>query len=82
MKALQRFSDDYLQRCREMSKDDIAKFLDDFRRLHGGTKSGSRLISLKVPEDLLEAFKAKSSLQGTQYQTKIKELIRDWLRAG
>jgi predicted DNA binding CopG/RHH family protein len=82
MKVLQRFSDDYLQRCRQMSRDDIARFLDDFRRLHGRTSSGSRLISLKVPEDLLQAFKAKSRLHGTPYQTKIKELMRDWLRAG
>jgi predicted DNA binding CopG/RHH family protein len=50
--------------------------------LHGRTSSGSRLISLKVPEDLLQAFKAKSRLHGTPYQTKIKELMRDWLRAG
>lgn len=79
MKVVQKFSDDYLQRCREMSKDDIAKFLEDFRRLHGARKSGSRLISIKVPEDLLEAFKAKARLEGTPYQTQIKELMRNWL---
>jgi len=82
VKTLQNFTDDYLQRCREMSKDDIARFLEDFRRLHGGRKSGSRLISMKVPEELLQAFKAMSRMHGTPYQTKIKELMSDWLRAG
>lgn len=82
MKALQKFSDAYLERSREMSAADIAKFLEDFRRVHGGRKSPSRLISLKVPEDLLEAFKAKARMRGTPYQSKIKELMGDWVRNG
>jgi len=82
VKTLQHFTPEYLQRCREMSKDDIARFLEDFRRLHGGRKSRSRLISVKVPEELLEAFKAKSRMHGTPYQTKMKELMSDWLRVG
>ncbi|MCH8336665.1 MAG: hypothetical protein IIC61_12345, partial [Proteobacteria bacterium] len=48
MKAVQKFSDEYLERCREMSHDDIARFLDDFRRVHGNKRSESRLISIKV----------------------------------
>lgn len=82
MKAVQKFSDDYLQRCSEMSANDIAKFLEDFRRLHGGRKSPSRLISLKVPEDMLETFKAKARLSGTPYQTMIKVLMGEWVRNG
>ena len=31
MRAVQKFSDEYLKRCREMSPDEIARFLDDFR---------------------------------------------------
>jgi|GEM_PF-6823811 len=39
----------------------------------------SRLISLKVPEALLEAFKVKSRLSGIPYQTQIKKLMSAWL---
>ena len=79
MKAVQKFSDEYLARCRAMSADEIVRFLDDFRRLHGHRRSPSRLISLKVPEDLLAAFRAKARLRGVPYQTQIKELMTEWL---
>ena len=79
MKAVQKFSDDYLARCREMSADEIVRFLDDFRRIHGNRPGKSRLISMKVPNDLLAAFKAKAKLTDVRYQTQIKNLMRDWL---
>jgi len=34
-KALQKFSDEYLKRCAEMSPEESVKFLDDFRKLYG-----------------------------------------------
>ena len=80
MKAIQYFSEGYLEQCRQMTPDQIVAFVDDFRRLHGaGTHSPSKLISIKVPEDLLNAFKAKSVLAGTRYQTQIKALMRAWV---
>ena len=79
MKVVQYFSDDYLERCRAMSPDQILRFLDDFRRLHAATPPVSRLISLKVPEDLLSAFKVKARLAGAPYQTQIKALMKAWV---
>lgn len=79
MKAVQKFSDEYLANCREMTPDQIVGFLDDFRRLCGSTPARSKLISMKVPEDLLHAFKAKSALIGRPYQTQIKRLMKAWL---
>lgn len=79
MKVVQYFSDDYLERCRAMTPDQILRFLDDFRRLHAATPPVSKLISLKVPEDLLSAFKAKARLAGTPYQTQIKALMKAWV---
>jgi predicted DNA binding CopG/RHH family protein len=73
------FSDDYLARCRRMSPDEILKFLEDFRRISASVPARSRLISIKVPEDLLSAFKAKASLERTPYQTQIKKLMKAWL---
>ncbi len=80
-RPVQRFSEEYLQRCRELSADDIARFLEDFKRIHGTANSRSRLISLKVPEALLGAFKTQARLSGIAYQTQIKNLMRSWLAA-
>ncbi len=73
MRPLQKFSDENLERCREMSHDEIVRFLDDFRRIYG--KPRARLISLKVPEDLRAVFKAKARLCDVRYQTQIKKLM-------
>jgi len=34
---------------------------------------------MKVPEPLLDAFKLRCRTEGARYQTKIKDLMRDWL---
>ncbi len=80
MRAVQKFSDEYLERCREMSHDEIVRFLDDFRKIHGNRRSKSQLISMKVPADLLAAFKAKARLCNMAYQTQIKKLMTEWLK--
>ena len=80
MRPVQYFSDDYLAQCREMTADQILRFLEDFRTLH--LRAGrSRLISLKVPESLLAAFKVKAGLDGIPYQSQIKRLMAEWLES-
>jgi predicted DNA binding CopG/RHH family protein len=79
MKALQLFSDEYLQQCRILTPDQVIRFLDDFRRLHGKRPARSKLISMKVPEDLLNTFKAKAKMINMPYQTQIKTLMKEWV---
>ncbi|MEK7388212.1 MAG: hypothetical protein AAB036_00790 [Elusimicrobiota bacterium] len=81
MRPTQHFSKDYLDQCRSMRPEQIVRFLDDFRALHGSRERPpkSRLISLKVPERLLETFKTKAGLSGIPYQTQIKRLMSQWL---
>jgi predicted DNA binding CopG/RHH family protein len=79
VKPVQKFSDEYLASCRQMTADQIIRFVEDFRRLHAGTRKRSRLISIKVPEDLLESFKTKARLNGRPYQSQIKTLMVAWL---
>lgn len=83
-RPVQYFSPEYLAQCRKMRPAQIARFLEDFRLLHAGRQARpkSRLISMKVPEPLLEGFKAKARLSGTPYQAQIKRLMADWLRGG
>lgn len=40
----------------------------------------SKLISMKVPQPLLDAFREKSQVLGVPYQTQIKVLMKDWLK--
>ena len=78
-RPVQFFSDEYLERCRAMKPVEVLEFLESFRLLHARASSRSRLISLKVPESLLDAFRARCRLEGMRYQTQIKQLMRDWL---
>ena len=79
MRPVQHFSAEYLAACREMTPDQIIRFVEEFRQLHAGTASRSRLISMKVPEILLEAFRAKARLTGRPYQAQIKALMAAWV---
>ncbi len=80
-KPIQYFSKEYLERCKDLTPTDIAIFLDQFQRIaYAGRKTKSKLISIKVPEDLLEAFKFKAKLEGKPYQSLIKELMIKYLQ--
>jgi len=78
MKGVQYFSKEYLEQSRKLSPDEVVRFLEDFRLLfeHPGK---SKLISIKIPEHLLAAFRRKCKLQNLRYQTQIKELMKEWL---
>ena len=78
MRGLQYFSDEYLARCREMRPEEILDFLESFRTLRD-QPSKSRLISMKVPENLPDAFKRRCSLNNVPYQRQIKSLMKQWL---
>ena len=79
-KALQMFSDDYLEYAKKLSPRQIIDFLEDFRHIAAaGQPQKSKLISMKVPENLLNAFKTHARLLGKPYQSLIKDLMRQYL---
>ncbi|MCY4643419.1 MAG: hypothetical protein OXB88_02275 [Bacteriovoracales bacterium] len=80
-KGIQHFSSEYLKNCKKMTTDEIVQFLEDFRQLHAmsSKQKKSKLISIKMPLDLLSAFRRRSQLEGVPYQTMIKNLMREWL---
>ena len=58
----------------------IIEFLENFQQLvNPQNKLQSRLISIKIPEALLSAFRFKAERAGVPYQTMIKKLMVDWL---
>ncbi len=80
MNPTQYFSDAYLEQCKQLNSDQIVQFLDDFRLINRPlTKSATKLVSIKIETDLLNAFKVQAQLDGMPYQTRIKKLMREWL---
>lgn len=78
-KALQYLSDDSLKAAARAKPEEIVEFVEGFRELHAAA-SRSRLISLRVPEALLNGFRLKARRRGLPYQTQIKRLMEEWLR--
>lgn len=59
----------------------IIEFIEMFRDLTDPrAKHPLKLISIKVPEPLLAAFRFKAGQLGIPYQTMIKRLMMEWLR--
>jgi predicted DNA binding CopG/RHH family protein len=61
------------------STKEIIDFLEDFRNLQTATKNKTKLISIKMPESLLNTFKYKCGIKDLKYQTQIKILMREWV---
>ena len=78
-RPVQSFSNERLKADRSMSKEQIAEFLDDFQSMVHGDEGPRKLISLRVPEKLLHAFKEKARRKEIAYQTRIVELMREWV---
>ncbi|MCF6257554.1 MAG: hypothetical protein L3K25_14870 [Gammaproteobacteria bacterium] len=78
MRPVQYFSDQYLEQCKTMSTEHIVEFLDAFRLMQQPADK-SKLISLKIPESLLKAFRSKCELENLKYQTQIKTLMKEWI---
>ena len=83
IRPVQYFSDEYIERCKDLSTEEILQFIDDFQKLHTQNhpikKEKSKLISLKVEPYLLNTFKLQCETQGLKYQTQIKQLMKEWL---
>lgn len=83
MKTVQYLSREYVDQTRHMTPEQILQFLEEFRLLHGSEKQSkpvkSKLISLKVPENLLEQFRQRCAQEGVPYQTQIKKLMQQYL---
>jgi predicted DNA binding CopG/RHH family protein len=80
MRPIQYFSVTYLEQCKSMSTDQIAEFLESFRLMQQAADR-TKLISIKIPESLLTAFRLKCGLHNIKYQTQIKLIMKRWLES-
>jgi len=61
---------------------EVMNFIENYKRmLDPRAQKRSKLISIKIPEPLLEAFRYKAEREKTPYQTKIKQLMMEYLKA-
>ncbi|UPT74118.1 MAG: hypothetical protein M0D55_20255 [Elusimicrobiota bacterium] len=64
-RPVQYFSDEALARSRKLTPEQALRVLEDFRLLRAEPRrERSRLISIRIPVDVLDAFKAKSARAG------------------
>ncbi len=82
MKPVQYFNNDYLDNGANASTKQILEFLEEFRLMQAINMNKpvrSKMISIKIAEDLLRLFRAKCDIEGVKYQTQIKTLMSQWL---
>ena len=59
----------------------VIRFLEEFQKLaNPANRLPTKLISIKIPLPLLNAFRFKANQKGVPYQTMIKKLMEEWLR--
>ncbi len=62
----------------KLSAEQVVRFLEDFGQTVTGKDKKTKLISVRVPENILNSFKQKCAGNHQKYQTIIVQLMREW----
>lgn len=63
----------------KLSPEEVIQFMDDFSKVVTNQDQPTKLISLRVPENVLKVFKAEAQRKGFKYQSLIVRLMREWI---
>jgi hypothetical protein len=66
---------------KKLNPNQILEFLDNFQQVVHGKDKPTKLISLRVPENILESFKILTKEKNQKYQSVIVQLMRDWIKS-
>ena len=80
-KTLQRFSAERLRRDRALTPEQTLEFIEDFKSAMFDLDTHRTPISIRIPDNVLRAFKTKAQLEGRPYQSVIVRLMREWLKS-
>lgn len=80
-RPIQYFSKSYLDQIKNITPTQAAEFVENYRQMIFSQPSKRKLISLRVPENILENFQQKAKLSGMKYQTMIVELMQKWIQS-
>jgi predicted DNA binding CopG/RHH family protein len=61
---------------RAVTPDEALEFLESFRKLMGDKDEPTKLISIRIPENMLKALKVKAKIEGKKYQSLLVEILR------
>jgi predicted DNA binding CopG/RHH family protein len=65
-------------RVDKLTPTETVRFLEDFSNMIHGQDQKTKLISLRVPENILNVFKTRAKSEEKKYQTVIIQLMREW----
>lgn len=65
---------------KKLTPNQVVEFLDNFQNVVHGKDKKTKLISLRVPENILESFKTLSKGKSQKYQSVIVQLMREWVK--
>lgn len=68
------------RKVKKISPEEAIQFLDDMRKLNEDRDELTKLISLRIPENLLRVLKTKAKVNNQKYQSLIISYIRLWLK--
>lgn len=63
----------------DISPEEALLFIDSFQKMIADKDEPTKLISLRVPANILAALKVKAKAEGKKYQSMIIEMIRKGL---
>ena len=63
-----------------ISPEQALQFLEDSRVLYASKDEPTRLISIRVPENILRLLKTRAVSEGKRYQSLMIEMIRNSLK--
>ncbi len=69
-----------MEKTRDLTPEEAMDFLESFRKIIGHQDESTQLISLRVPANIIRAFKVKAKADGKKYQSMIVQALRDFLR--
>lgn len=65
---------------KKLTPNQVVEFLDNFQNVIHGRDKKTKLISLRVPENILESFKTLAKDKNQKYQSVIVQLMRGWIK--
>lgn len=64
----------------KLKPEEALEFLESMRKLSSNIDEERKLISIRIPQNLLRALKLKAKNENKKYQSMIIESIRDFLK--
>lgn len=66
-------------KSRRPTPEEAAIFLENIRITHTHVDKPTQMISLRVPANILQAFRTQAKIEGKKYQSVIVDLMRNHL---